>query len=90
MDGGIAAGGEVHHVYGTPVPPAPGPGTTPANWTPVVGTATTRESNYDGTGAELWDPGQSDPRLSGRLECAVEEIGSPRLTAASTAGPHAP
>ena len=84
--GGIAAGGDVHHVYGTfkgtggyaglvahesgwfaeagegftpdiqvvgagwiettdgsPVPPAPGPGTTPANWTPVVGVATTEE-----------------------------------------------
>jgi len=119
--GGIAAGGDVHHVYGTyegtggyaglvahesgwfveagegftpdiqmvgagwietadgsPVPPAPGPGTTPANWTPVVGIATTRETNYDGTGAWIWDLDQSDPRLSGRLEGAVEEIGSPR------------
>ncbi len=81
--GGIAAGGDVHHFYGTlkgtggyaglvargsawvaesgegftsdlriveagwiettdgsPVPPAPGPGTTPADWTPVVGIAT--------------------------------------------------
>ena len=119
--GGIAAGGDVHHFYGTlkgtggyaglvahgsawvaesgegftsdleiveagwiettdgsPVPTAPGPGTTPANWTPVVGIATTKETNYDGTGAWLWDLEQSDPRLSGQLEGAVEEIGSPR------------
>ena len=87
--GGIAAGGDVHHVYGTykgtggyaglvahesgwfveagegftsdiqmvgagwiettdgsPVPPAPGPGTTPANWTPVVGIATLKNTAY--------------------------------------------
>ena len=91
--GGIAAGGDVHHFYGTlkgtggyaglvahgsgwvaeagegftsdlqivgagwietadgsPVPPAPGPGTTPANWTPVVGIATLKNTAYSGPG----------------------------------------
>ena len=119
--GGIAAGGNVHHLYitqtgtggyaelvshsggwfveagegftpdieivnagwiettdGSPVPPAPGPGTTPANWTPVVGIATTKDTDYDGTGAWLWDLEQSDPRVNGRVDGAVEEIGSPR------------
>jgi hypothetical protein len=119
--GGIAAGGNVHHLYltqkgiggyaglvshssgrfveagegftsdiqivnagwietsdGSPAPPAPGPGTTPANWTPVVGIATTKQTNYDGTGTWVWDLEQSDPRVSGRLDGAVEEIGSAR------------
>jgi hypothetical protein len=119
--GGIAAGGDVHHLYitqkgtgvyaglvshssgwfveagegftpdiqivnagwietndGSPVPPAPGPGASPANWTPVVGIATTKGTNYDGTGAWRWDLEQSDPRISGRLEGDVEEIGSAR------------
>ena len=118
--GGIAAGGDVHHVYGTfkgtggyaglvahesgwfaeagqgftpdiqvvgagwieasdgsQVPPAPGPGATPVGWTPVVGIATTRQTAYAG-GTWVWDLEQSDPRLSGRLEGAVEPIGSPR------------
>ena len=114
--GGIAAGGDVHHFYGTfkgtggyaglvahiscwfveagegftpdiqvvgagwietrdgsPVPPAPGPGTTPANWTPVVGTATLRD-NYNWT----FDLTMSDPRVSGRLEGGVLEDGTAR------------
>ena len=114
--GGIAAGGDVHHFYGTfkgtggyaglvahiscwfveagegftpdiqvvgagwietrdgsPVPPAPGPGTTPANWTPVVGTATLRD-NYNWT----FDLTMSDPRLSGVHVGSPEEIGSQR------------
>jgi hypothetical protein len=119
--GGIASGGNVHHLYltargtggyaglvvhssgwfveagegftpdiqivnagwiestdGSPVPPAPGPGTTPANWTPVVGIATTKDTAYDGTGRWLWDLDQSDPRINGVVEGAVEEIGSAR------------
>lgn len=119
--GGIAAGGDVHHVYlvvegrggyaglvahlsgwfveagegftpdvqivgagwmesadGGPVPPAPGPGTTPAAWTPVVGIATTVQTAYDGSRPWIWDLAQSDPRVDGQVEGAVEEIGSPR------------
>jgi len=119
--GGIGAGGDVHHVYGTsrgtggyaglvsrgsgwfveagegftsdiqivnagwiettdgsPVPPAPGPGTTPAGWTPVVGIATTVHTAYDGSAPWVWDLQQSDPRVSGRLEGGVEEIGDAR------------
>lgn len=119
--GGIAAGGDVHHVYqtakgtggyaglvahfsgwfveagegftpdiqivnagwiestdGSPVPPAPGPGTTPATWMPVVGIATTKDTAYDGTGAWLWDLEQSDPRVSGVVEGEIKEIGSAR------------
>jgi hypothetical protein len=119
--GGIAAGGDVHHFYGTlkgtggyaglvahgsawvaesgegftsdlqiveaawmettdgsPVPPAPGPGTTPANWTPVVGVATTKEIAYEGPGPWVWDVEQSDPRVSGRLEGDIEGIGGTR------------
>jgi len=119
--GGIAAGGDAHHFYGTlkgtggyaglvahgsawvaesgegftsdlqiveaawietkdgsPVPPAPGPGTTPANWTPVVGIATTKDTNYDGNGAWLWDLAMSDQRVSGEHVGSPEEIGSQR------------
>jgi hypothetical protein len=119
--GGIAAGGDVHHFYGTlkgtggyaglvahvsawvaesgegftadlriveaawiettdgsPVPPAPGPGTTPANWTPVVGIATTRKTAYEGPGPWVWDVEQSDPRVTGRLEGDIEGIAGTR------------
>ena len=119
--GGIAAGGDVHHFYGTltgtggyaglvahesgwvaeagqgftsdlqivggawietsdgtPVPPAPGPGTTPANWTPVVGIATLKNTAYSGPGPWVLDVVQSDPRLTGRQETYFEEIGSAR------------
>jgi len=119
--GGIAAGGDVHHFYGTlkgtggyaglvahgsawvaesgegftsdleiveagwiettdgsPVPPAPGPGTTPANWTPVVGIATLKNVAYSGTDPWVLDVVQSDPRLSGRMESFFEEIGARR------------
>jgi len=114
--GGIAAGGDVHHVYGTfkgtggyaglvahesgwfaeagegftpdiqvvgagwietsdgsPVPPAPGPGSTPSNWTPVVGIATLGD-NVNWT----FDLTMSDPRLSGVHVGSPEEIGSQR------------
>ena len=127
--GGIAAGGDVHHFYGTlkgtggyaglvahgsawvaesgegftsdlqiveaawiettdgsPVPPAPGPGTTPANWTPVVGIATLRDnveldlrSHHVGPARErrsMWVP----PRRSAARG----------PTAASTTSPRAP
>ena len=119
--GGIAAGGDVHHVYGTytgtggyaglvahesgvfteagegftpdiqivgagwietsdgsPVPPAPGPGTTPAGWTPVVGIATMKQTAYDGPGPWVWNLEQSDPRLSGRVEGDIGEISRAR------------
>ena len=36
----IVGAGWIETTDGSPVPPAPGPGTTPANWTPVVGIAT--------------------------------------------------
>ena len=55
------------------MPPAPGPGTTPANWTPVVGIATLRD-NYDWT----FDLTMSDPRVSGEHVGSPEEIGSQR------------
>jgi len=73
----IVNAGWIETTDGSAVPPAPGPGTTPANWTPVVGIATTRQTAYAG-GAWVFALAQSDPRLSGRLEGAVEEIGSPR------------
>ena len=119
--GGIAAGGDAHHFYGSSkgtggyaglvahgsawvaesgegftsdlqiveaawiettdgssVPPAPGPGTTPANWTPVVGIATMKETAYSGPGPWVWDVEQSDPRVSGRLEGDIEGIGNSR------------
>ncbi len=114
--GGIAAGGDAHHFYGTlkgtggyaglvahgsawvaesgegftsdlqiveaawiettdgsPVPPAPGPVTTPADWTPVAGIATLRD-DYDWT----FDLTMSDPRVSGEHVGSPEEIGSQR------------
>ena len=119
--GGIAAGGDVHHFYGTlkgtggyaglvahesgwvaeagdgftsdlrivggawietadgsPVPAAPGPGTTPADWTPVVGIATLKNTAYSGSGPWVCDVVQSDPRLNGRQESFFEEIGAER------------
>ena len=69
---------------GGPVPPAPGPGTTPANWTPVVGIADApRQLRLD------LRPQQSDPRVNGA------HVGSPEgrcrgPTAASTTSPRAP
>jgi len=74
----IVNAGWIETSDGSPVPPAPGPGTTPSNWTPVVGIATTVQTGYDGPGPWVFDLQQSDPRLSGRLEGGVEEIGSAR------------
>jgi hypothetical protein len=119
--GGIAAGGDVHHVYGTfkgtggyaglvahgsgwfaeagegftpdiqvvgagwietsdgsPVPPAPGPGSTPADWTPVVGIATMKQTAYEGPGPWVWDLEQSDPRVAGRVEGDIGAIDGAR------------
>jgi len=113
--GGIAAGGDTHHVYGTfkgtggyaglvlrssgwfveagegftpdiqivnagwietadgsPVPPAPGPGSTPANWTPVVAIDTMDHPAYEGPEPWLVDVEASDGRVGGRLQGSFE------------------
>jgi hypothetical protein len=74
----IVNAGWIETIDGSPVPTAPGPGTTPANWAPVVGIATTKDTAYDDSGPWLWDLEMSDPRLSGRVEGAIEEIGNAR------------
>jgi hypothetical protein len=74
----IVWAGWIETTDGSPVPPAPGAGTTPADWTPVVGIATTVRTAYDRPGPWVWDLEQSDPRLNGRLEGDLEEIGYPR------------
>jgi len=50
----------------------------PAYCTPVVGIATMRQAAYDGPGPWVLDLEQSDPRVSGRLEGSLEEIGRQR------------
>ncbi len=70
--------GWIETTDGSPVPPAPGPGTAPANWTPVVGIATMRQTAYDTSDPWILDLEQSDPRVSGRLEGFIEEIGHRR------------
>jgi hypothetical protein len=69
----VVGAGWIETSDGSPVPPAPGPGTTPANWTPVVGTATLRDN-------ENWtfDLAMSDQRVSGAHAGSLEEIGSQR------------
>jgi hypothetical protein len=74
----IVGAGWIETTDGSPVPPAPGPGTTPANWTPVVGIATTKKTAYEGPGPWVWDVEQSDPRVTGRLEGDIEGIGETR------------
>jgi hypothetical protein len=74
----IVNAGWIETMDGSPVPPAPGPGTTPANWTPVVGIATMKETAYDAWGPWVLDLEQSDPRVSGRLEGGVKEVGTAR------------
>ena len=119
--GGIAAGGDVHHLYitqkgtggyaglvahiscwfaeagvgftsdiqvvgagwietsdGSPAPPAPGPGTTPANWTPVVAIETINHPAYEGPEPWIVDVEGSDARVGGRLEGWFEEAGAER------------
>jgi len=70
--------GWIETTDGSPVPPAPGPGTTPAYWTPVVGIATMLQTAYDTSDPWILDLEQSDPRVSGRLEGFIEEIGRQR------------
>lgn len=70
--------GWIETTDGSPVPPAPGPGTTPAYWTPVVGIATMRQTAYDTSDPWILELEQSDPRVSGRLEGFIEEIGRQR------------
>jgi len=74
----IVGAGWLETSDGSAVPPAPGPGTTPANWTPVVGIATMKETAYDAWGPWVLDLEQSDPRVSGRLEGGVLEDGTAR------------
>jgi hypothetical protein len=119
--GGVAAGGDVYHFYGTlrgaggyaglvahesgrvtmagsgstsglrivggawietrdgsPVPPAPGRGTTPPEWTPVVGIATMEKTAYTDPGPWVWSLRQSDARVSGRVEGHIQESGDAR------------
>jgi hypothetical protein len=70
--------GWIETTDGSPVPPAAGPGTTPAYYTPIVGVATMRQTAYDGSGPWIIDLEQSDPRVSGRLEGSLEEVGRTR------------
>jgi hypothetical protein len=44
LDIQIVNAGWIESTDGSPVPLAPGPGTTPADWTPVVGIATTKDT----------------------------------------------
>ncbi len=74
----IVGAGWIETTDGSPVPPAPGPGTTPADWTPVVGIATLRNTAYSGPGPWVLDVVQSDPRLNGRQETYFEETGAER------------
>lgn len=70
--------GWIETTDGSPVPPAAGPGTMPAYCTPVVGIATMRQTAYGDSGPWVLDLEQSDPRVSGRLEGSLEEIGRQR------------
>jgi hypothetical protein len=119
--GGIAAGGNVHHLYltqkgtggyaglvshssgrfveagegftpdieivnagwietsdGGPVPPAPGPGATPANWTPVVAIDTIDHPAYEGPEPFIVDVEGSDARVGGRLKGWFEAAAAER------------
>jgi len=75
----IVGAGWIETTGGSPVPPPEMSGTyTSGNWTPVVGIATTVRTAYDGSGLWIFDLQQSDPRVGGRLEGGVGEIGSAR------------
>ena len=74
----VVGAGRIETTDGSPVPPAPGPGTTPADWTPVVGIATLKNAAYSGPAPFVLDVVQSDPRLNGRMEASFEEIGTRR------------
>lgn len=119
--GGIAAGGDGHHLYwtmkgtgdyaglvyhgngwfveagegftpdiqivyagwiemkdGSPVPPAPGPGSTPPDLTPVVSIATFDQTAHEGPGPWILDVAASDSRVSGLSEGTLMETGDAR------------
>jgi hypothetical protein len=64
----IVFAGRIETTDGSPVPPAPGPGTTPADWTPVVAIDTMDRPAYEGPEPWLVDVTGSDARVGGRLE----------------------
>jgi hypothetical protein len=62
---------------GSPVPAAPGPGSTPANWTPFVTIATMGQTGYD-SGSWTMDVQASDARVGGNAEGTIVEAGAAR------------
>ena len=73
----IEGAGWVETTDGSPVPAPPGPGTTPAGLTPVVGIMTTRRAGYEAY-SWAWDLDQSDPRVNGRQDATIVEEGAAR------------
>lgn len=73
----IEGAGWIETTDGSPVPPAPGPGTTPTGLTPVVGISTTSRAGYEAY-SWAWDLDQSDPRVNGRQDAEIVEEGSSR------------
>jgi hypothetical protein len=73
----IEGAGWIETTDGSPVPPAPGPGTTPPGLTPVVGITTNSRAGYEAY-SWAWNLDQSDPRVNGHLEAEVVEEGAPR------------
>jgi len=74
----IVFAGYLETTDGSPVPSAPGPGSTPANLTPVVVMATFDQVGYD-THVFTLDAEASDPRASGRLSGTLVERSVQRL-----------
>ncbi|MCX6372172.1 MAG: hypothetical protein NTX16_03650 [Actinobacteria bacterium] len=74
----IVNAGWIETTDGSPVPPAPGPGSTPANWTPVVAIDTINDPAYEGPEPWIVDVHGSDARVGGRLEGWFEEAGAER------------
>jgi hypothetical protein len=74
----IVNAGWIETTDGSPVPPAPGPGSTPANWTPVVAIGTIDHPAYEGPEPWIVDVHGSDARVGGRLEGWFEEAGAER------------
>jgi hypothetical protein len=68
----IVNAGWIETTDGSPVPPAPGPGTTPSNWTPVVAIDTIAHPAYEGPEPFVVDVEGSDARVGGRLEGVFE------------------
>jgi hypothetical protein len=73
----IEGAGWIETADGSPVPPAPGPGTAPAGLTPVVGVTTNSRAAYEAY-SWAWDNDQSDPRVNGHIVANVVEDGAPR------------